>query len=412
MVKVSVTLEGHPHVTWRVYHRPTPRTGVHMTSYRDLNDTLDQLSFEQKLAIRVWEHLGAPSHMVKEACTHVMANGEVPDLLTDELASYYKASPAKIRGLFTALGDACESMVWDNTRIALTIDPTMWEELDAVRDDDLVSADVFKYLPYDNPYLHFPVPFVFPTRDPKIKHQVIGCYVYGMRRRHSDRAQIVCSTSHPEAHSVTFKFPGILIDENGEHVQRNLAKPHLLKFVNWDIVWTTSALRFASPVATFGQLADTTRANFTNRDPEGGKDHLMMDVEPAVEQTIEVIRKALAYVMYLCCSNADLKVRQKPQNNNRKRQQSRTGGKPLTVVDVGYTVGADIRAWRIEQERTRSSEPTGRGKRPHPRRAHYHRWRYGPGREQLSQPRFMPMLWVNAGDPDAKKKTIKRVRTD
>lgn len=127
-------------------------------------------------------------------------------------------------------------------------------------------------------------------------------------------------------------------------------------------------------------------------------DRMMPQKATSAERAVAVMRHALAAVMYLCCSNRDLQVRPAKTVRAKKSGGKQRAQAPPVVIDAGFQLGAKIRGWRIEQQRRGPSVPSGQRRKPHPRRSHFHRFRYGPGRSKLSQPRFMPMIWVNADD--------------
>lgn len=304
---------------------------------------------------------------------------------------------------------------WRRDKITIPFDETLWQELGPAADGDLVSPDVFQYLPYPNPFIVFPQPVINLTLDPQRQHRVYGSFVFGVKPAEEqasalrrDQALVLCSTDDPRAVSLAFRYGGFITDTEGNPQWSR--PPWDPSYLDPDSVFTMCVLRFDRPVMTFGELAQKTRETFVDFDVAADK--ALPEAKPAAENAIAVMRQVLAAVTYLCCSNRDLQVRKvdRPKAKKNRRGTVRAGQqRPPVVVDAGFQIGAQIRAWRAERERAEGPAVPGAKKKPHPRRTHMHRFRYGKGREKLSQPRLVLWTWVG-GSGRGEKTIIKPVK--
>lgn len=371
---------------------PDTPASVAATSYGELCDALKMFELGAGQAQTFWlRHLKAPPAVVDRAVTRILEEGYVSAELSAQLAPYCSSRETTRTEQIRALIDAADARRWQRHRIAIVPDPDLWQDMATIEDTDTLSADVFQWLPYENPYIHLPQPMVLPTADPQRQHRVYGAYLYGVRR---DPHHLLCSTADPRAFTIGFKLAGAITDLHG--------RPEYMR-AEWDAsvmcpdaVWTNIILWFQRPEMTFGELAAASTRNFESRDPGGGR-AMLHDSVASAQAALQVVRPLLAFVNYLCCSNADLEIR-KPTKPHRAKRRQADSPPPPVMVRAGFQIGAAIRAWRTEQASTAARTPTGRTVRPHPRRGHFHRFRHGPGRTLLSQPKYLPMTWVNWRD--------------
>lgn len=376
---------------------PAPRPPGH----GEITQMMNRLDLGAAEGLRLLRSRGAPPHLLEHTRRLLVETGDLPTDLYQELVSYLPASPSQRDLAMQFMTDLIN--FWQRDRITIPFDPDVWAELGEVADDDLVSPDVFGFLPYANPFIVFPTPFVFPTPDPQRQHRVLGAYVFGMRHQQPEHLSalrqgqpFLCSTDDKRADSIAFRFAGFITDPDGNPLYGRA--PYNPGLSVPDTVFTLCMLHFTKPVETFGALAERTKKVFANFDAR--TDRMMPQETTSAERAVAVMRHALAAVMYLCCSNRDLQVRAAKTVRAKKSggRQRAPGPQAPVVVDAGFQLGAKIRGWRIEQQRSGPSAPSGQRRKPHPRRSHFHRFRYGPGRSKLSQPRFLPMIWVNAAD--------------
>lgn len=368
------------------------------SAYAAIAEMMGRFELAATAATRLLRAKGAPPQLLEHTRQTLLQFGDAPTKLLDELMAYLPRDRPNQDLALRNLADMIN--FWDRDRITIPFDPDVWSELAAVADDDLVSPDVFGYLPYANPFIVFPRPFIWPTRNSHQQHRVLGAYLFGVRPaedlgplRHAP-GRVLCRTDDKRADSIALRFAGFITDTEGNP---GFDRPHYDPSVLLpDAVFTLCMLHFVKPVETFATLAARTTHGFTNF--ETADNQVFTDTPTAAANAVAVLRHALAAVMYLCCSNRDLAVRRPAKQT--KSAARRKGSNPPVIVTAGYQLGAKIRAWRAEQERHGPGAPTGTRRKPHPRRSHFHRFRYGKGREKLSQPRFMPMTWVNAADRD------------
>lgn len=381
---------------------PEPASvSVDRSGYAAITEMMQRFDLAASSASRLMRSLGASPRLLEQIRQTLLEHGDAPNEMLAELLSHLPDTANQdlvIRNLADMIN------FWDRDRITIPFDPDVWDELGAIADNDLVSPDVFSFLPYPNPFIVFPRPFIWPTRDPLQQHRVTGAYIFGIRPAEdlgplrNAPMRLLCRTDDPRADSIAFRFAGFITDLDGNPAfDRPSYDPSVLMP---DTVFTLCMLHFIKPVERFGALAARTTHGFTNF--ETARNRILNDRQTAAADAVAALRHALAAVMYLCCSNRDLTVRQPAKRTGKggkagKASKGNAASKPV-IVGAGYQLGAKIRTWRIEQARQGSGASTGARRRPHPRRSHFHRFRYGPGRAKLSQPRFMPMVWVNAAD--------------
>ena len=127
---------------------------------------------------------------------------------------------------------------------------------------------------------------------------------------------------------------------------------------------------------------------------------LMFDETPLGVYPRDLLLNGLAY---LCSRNADIAavyspVKEKRRNNAKRRSNA-------TWHEVGYRIGTELRNYnRTKSER---GEKTGRKVRPHMRRAHWHRYWVGSGKERRLVLKWLAPTMVGVGVESA---TLHRVR--
>ena len=392
------------------------------SSYRQITDLMGVLEDSMDTSVRMMRAYGVPQHVIDEALACLEANGDMPTELYNRVRGYLPKGPEHLLDVAMQCFAGAVNW-WRRDKITIPFDETLWQELGPAADGDLVSPDVFQYLPYPNPFIVFPQPIINPTLDSQRQHRVYGSFVFGLRAAEQqgsalrrNQAMVLCSTDDPRAVSVAFRYGGFITDTDGNVLYDR--PPWDPSCRNPDSVFTMCALRFDQHVMTFGELARQFRASFVDFDL--GPDKALTEAGPAADRALAVMRHVLAAVTYLCCSNRDLEVRkvEKPRKSGRGKgrakgqAKSRGERRPPVVVDAGFQIGSMIRTWRAERENAEGpAVPGGKGgksKKPHPRRTHMHRFRYGPGRAKLSQPRLVLWTWVG-GSGRGEKTIIKPV---
>jgi hypothetical protein len=120
------------------------------------------------------------------------------------------------------------------------------------------------------------------------------------------------------------------------------------------------------------------------------------------------MRIGLPLLLYLASQEPDLRHRRDPERRPERRRPSRQEGGP-NWWEVGYRVGAVLRRGEAEASPTGRTSGGGRNPTPHIRRAHYHLYWTGPGRQE---PRVRWLHPILVGDPEGHDlpPTIRRVK--
>jgi hypothetical protein len=136
--------------------------------------------------------------------------------------------------------------------------------------------------------------------------------------------------------------------------------------------------------------------------PTSGRDALRQTVEPIV-----------SLLLYLCSSNADLPARpERPRPKRTKAGWRLFPADKATTWDVGERIGAALRrAYQQSETDQRAIDPqTGRARpRAHVRRAHWHTYLTGAGRQTRTL-KWIPPIAVNVDDVDDLPATVRPVR--
>jgi len=125
-----------------------------------------------------------------------------------------------------------------------------------------------------------------------------------------------------------------------------------------------------------------------------------------------MVREAIAALIYLCSVNSELRPVPAPVCKRLAAQASNRKAKPARIIEVGYQVGAALRAYRRRDAQARG-QATGRKVRPHVRRSHFHTYWTGPGKPgQRTQNyvKWLPPIPIHATDDPAAKTTVIGVR--
>lgn len=121
---------------------------------------------------------------------------------------------------------------------------------------------------------------------------------------------------------------------------------------------------------------------------------LMVDDTPVDKYPADLTANGVAY---LCSTNADIVPSYEPQRGIRRNNAKRRS--QATWNDVGYRIGAELRAWKRKGPASHSGNGAGGSVRPHMRRAHWHHFWVGPrdGERKLVLKWLAPTM-VNGGD--------------
>jgi hypothetical protein len=137
-----------------------------------------------------------------------------------------------------------------------------------------------------------------------------------------------------------------------------------------------------------------------------------------VGQWATLVLTCLSFVIYLCSQGADISRRHHPEFRpaRARLQPTKTGPRFVNPGgpawwEVGYRVGTALRAAAPPQPSDEPPAPDRRGPAPHLRRAHWHLYWTGAGR-QIPEVRWLhPILVGQRGDHELPP-TVRRVRAD
>jgi hypothetical protein len=295
-------------------------------------------------------------------------------------------------------------LLWQKARITYSVDPDLWQELGRTAPDDKLPSDLFAFLPHPDPCLVFPDPIVLPVGGGKEQQRVVCVFVHGRATPHAmggefhrvnvsgsgsnieHIGELHVSTSAAECTGISLSFAGLVETPAGHPV--NVSGVPGLR----DVIWTHTSLNF-SDGDTFGDLVAGAISRFGRSLAPGTKrDHLP-----------SLISQAVGALVYLCCQNADLRPIPARPARSAKGGGKATKAKPPKVIQIGYRVGPQLRAYR--RHHTDGGGQTGRTVAPHVRRAHAHTYRHGPGRQQKRVLWLHPIL-VGVGGGGMRETTV------
>jgi len=114
------------------------------------------------------------------------------------------------------------------------------------------------------------------------------------------------------------------------------------------------------------------------------------------------VGSVMPLVLYICSANSEVRRRENDAQPTRRKPKGKAAKFAVspTTWEVGYRIGAAIRAGRSKEEQGESSESqypgVGIPKRPHVRRAHWHGYWTGPrDGKRLFSLKWLPPIPVN-----------------
>lgn len=286
--------------------------------------------------------------------------------------------------------------LWAKGRLTYAVDPSLWQAIGDVDDTTTIPCAIFRRLPHPDPFVAFPQPLPLPL-EAGTHRRIVGMWITGRRTSDKPEQELLCSTHAEAGNALSLVLCGLVHrDTTGEPV-------HAPDGRTPDTTWTHLTVPTEGD-HTFGRLLDMVTARQQYTSLAGGE--VNTDVEA-------MLRRALALLIYLCAGNADLARRTAAPPRRRKHTTGKRGGtqRPPRVVDVGFRVGAELRADQARQQRAGGrGETTGRRLRPHIRVAHPHRYRVGPGRRDVDVKFLLPIHVNMRPDDDADQTTVVPVR--
>ncbi|MBG0818309.1 hypothetical protein [Planomonospora sp. ID82291] len=324
--------------------------------------------------------------------------GALPPI-PDGLAALMDRNPRAGQDLVFTAQQHAACRLWKRYRITYAIDRTLWHELGESDPGDIIPANLFDQLPHSDPFICFPEPLLIDDGGDLVE-KVVGVFLSGRRSETVPDAAVAaygdlglvppkgttitiqCSTHHPERDVIALTFVGVMHRRDG--------RPHTPGGIP-DLVWTHVSFGLDAD-ATVAELVDGCLSRFPSAN--GGRGVGVM------------LRRAVSLLIYLCAVNAEIDAAPPaPAPRGRGKGRGAARPKPPRVMNVGYRIGAKLRAYRAASARRASAGgPDDRSVPPHLRRAHFHTFRHGKGRK-LRKVTWLPPIPVNF-DKEADKTTV------
>lgn len=322
---------------------------------------------------------------------------QVPVIPT-ELANLIRASDhERASNLAFFVDDLLQRRLWQRTRITYDVDLELWNVLGEMADSDTIYPNVFGYLPHPNPFIAFPEPLLVPLENEDVQH-VVGMLVTGHRSEPlpvGDGVQLAnvrCSSDEPGSVGPALLFYGPVY--RGGTINK-------LPGGAIDCVFSRVGVRFDGNASmTFRAMLDGIHARFPISMSAMMTDQPVTEVWPAAEQ---MLRRALAILVYVCATNADIeRAPAKAALGAVRNVAGETPGstpRPPKVYEIGYRVGRALFDARREHESNPvPADSTGRKVAPHVRSAHFHTFLCGKGRQER-RVKWLPPIAINmSGD--------------
>lgn len=277
--------------------------------------------------------------------------------------------------------DCATAALWETHKIVYHFDPDLTEELGETEDGTVIPGELFRQLPHPDPFVAFPEP-LWLMADDNLIQRVDGFFVTGRIR--GENGSMQRSTSHPDINEMGILLCGPLFHENE-------MRPYLLSDGKQDVLLTRVLIPCEG--TTVKVMIDSAGRKLLN----------LSNGSHWEENVPKLIKRAVAMLIYICATNAELKPAPKPPPKAKGGTRDKKN-RPTQVIDVGFKVGAALRAYR-KREATTTKVATGRSVRPHVRRAHFHTYKIGPGRTQ-SIVKWLPPIPINADGTPAEQPTV------
>jgi hypothetical protein len=367
-----------------------------MSTAQDAAELADQVAAAIRGQEAVFPKLKVGAHWaqeylkmcVEQALTHGMKPmGKLPPKPHDNRV---------IREVIYTSQDAAVRRLWQQHRIVYDIDLTLWAELGETDLDTVVPAGLFAKLPHPDPFVAIPTPIRMPLRDGSDESMLlVGFFVVG-RANTSDTVQtqwdgvMQVSTHAPNTNGMLgLLTASYVLDRNGDRISIGDGQ--------YDMVFNRMTLEVGND--TDVTMNDLIKGVIRRFDAYSGANSLM-----SIPAHINACVSAL---IYLCSTNAEL--RPLPASTARRKAKGRGAAKPPKVIQVGYQVGAALKAYRRAEASEAAAPGTGGKKRPHIRRAHFHLYWKGAGRTEPEM-KWLSPIPINASDKPARKSTVVKVQ--
>ncbi|GAA2321756.1 hypothetical protein GCM10010149_88540 [Nonomuraea roseoviolacea subsp. roseoviolacea] len=312
--------------------------------------------------------------------------------------SFSGGTAAQREDLAFYIGDSIATALWKQGRVVYQIDPDTWNAIGEADTTMTVPVELLARLPHPNPLIVFPEPILIQHPDEEFRQKVSAVYVSGVLETHiagKKAVQALCSTHDPGVKGWTLQFVGFVEDRDGKPIIADDGFDPPMQ----DLMRTRTSIMLDQP-RSLSEMIEKAAERFIYGHDAFGK--------PDVDLPL-LLRRAVNLLVYLCSENSDLRPVEAKRKQSRK--QRRTKPQPTQIVEVGYRVGQQLRAWK-KYERDHENVPgTGKKKAPHIRRAHAHTYRVGKGRQDT----IIKWLWpiqinMTAGDETTTVVPVKGTR--
>jgi hypothetical protein len=293
---------------------------------------------------------------------------------------------------FTAQ-DAASLALWSKWRYVYDIDPDLLAELGDSADGYDIPAGLFARLPHPNPYVAFPEPIRLPLNsrrpgDPADAYQLVEGFMVTGRVDHLV-GPMQRSTDDALTVQLGLLFGATVWKANGTQMMLPGGYPEMI------------LSRVTIPLSgNVNEILTEVMSHFIGNANLSGID----------EMVPVMVRQAISALIYLCTVDKDVREIGRPICN---RIAKAAGRKRLDrIIEVGYQVGAALRAYR---RRASTSAPgsTGGTVKPHVRRAHPHTYWTGPGKPGQRTEyyvKWLPPIPIHPTGKDATITTVIGVR--
>lgn len=287
---------------------------------------------------------------------------------------------------------------WSQARVVYTVDADAAAEIERTDfADTVIPGEALRRLPHPNPLVVLPAPVRIPNTSGFVERYeafIVTGFRDGRRR---------CDTHAENATGFVLHFLGRIVDP----VTDRAIPVETTRFDGTRAV--VSQVIGLRVLVTFDDLTMQQRnhaavADILQSGPTGLQGFATLAEIDDVTSSLCTL--GLALLVYLVSDHADIAAISSVGLRKSRKKSATVDTSPTTVVEVGYVLGAALRATRSAE--TRSGSVSGRTVRPHMRRAHLHTFRRGPGRTE----RFIKWLPPTAVSwkPDTKPVTTVHVR--
>jgi hypothetical protein len=263
----------------------------------------------------------------------------------------------------TAVQDESILRKWRRYRVIYSVHPDLADALVATDPSSRVPcAELVRMLPHPDPFVVFPRPITMPIGDTGDEVRHVGFYVSARNAKEQ-----TVSTIDPSAHRIALMSIGYVYGADGKQRIGPYGIPDLIY----------SRMSLPTTTMTHRDLVIDTASRFKVRRLDRGN-------TPSPEVTVPgLLQVAVPLLVYLCAQNADRELAA-PREVTQRRGRRAAPDRLPTVVKLGFRLGPKLGAARHTAEAAEASTPTGRRMRPHVRRAHWHTFRTGKGRQETT----------------------------